>query len=189
MAGPKAAPPGGTIQVPATMGAIDRLLDQGLGRAVDWMVGLIMGGLVLMVFSGVLARYVFNYSLAWSDELAGLLFVWLTLLGSVAALRRRTHMAIGFFPRLFAPRGQRVVGMYVMAAILFFLLFMVAEGIALTRATLDDKSAVLRLPIGLYYLSLPVAGILMLAYALRQVVALLWGGPNGWQGAPESAED
>ena len=118
--------------------SVDRLLDQWIGRAVDWMVGLIMAGLVVMVFSGVLARYIFNYSLAWSDELAGLLFVWLTLLGSVAALRRRTHMTIGFFPRLFDPRGQRAIGMYVMAAILFFLAFMVVEGVTLTRVSMGD---------------------------------------------------
>ncbi|HWU39956.1 MAG TPA: TRAP transporter small permease subunit, partial [Candidatus Acidoferrum sp.] len=62
---------------------IDRLLDEWLGPAVDWAVGLMVGGLVVMVGSGVLSRYFLNYSLAWSDELAGLLFVWVTLLGSV----------------------------------------------------------------------------------------------------------
>lgn len=167
---------------------VDRILDQWAGPAVDWAVGLLMAALVLMVFSGVLARYVFNYSLAWSDELAGLLFVWLTLLGSVAALRRKSHMAMGFFPRFFTPRGQRTVGLYVTAAILLFLVFMVGEGLTLTRATLGDKSAVLRLPIGLYYLSLPVAGALMLAYALRQEWAL-WRSPAGWSPTAESAEN
>jgi TRAP-type C4-dicarboxylate transport system permease small subunit len=166
---------------------MDHLLDRLTGPAVDWAVGIIMAALVVMVFSGVLSRYIFNYSLAWSDELAGLLFVWLTLLGSVAALRRRSHMTIGFFPRLFGPLGQRAIGVYVMAAILLFLLFMVAEGLTLTRATLGDKSAVLRLPIGLYYLSLPVAGLLMLPYALRQVWTL-WRSPDGWQATAESAE-
>lgn len=172
---------------PALKGWVDRILDAWVGPAVDWVVGGIITGLVAMVFSGVLARYIFNYSLAWSDELAGLLFVWLTLLGSVAALRRRTHMTIGFFPRLFDPRGQRAIGMYVMAAILFFLAFMVVEGVTLTRVTMGDKSAVLRLPIGLYYLSLPVAGVLMLLYALRQVWTI-WRSPHGWQATAESAE-
>ena len=79
-----------------------------------------------------LARYVFNYSLAWSDELAGLGFVWLTLLGSVAACRRRTHMAMGFFPKWFGPAGQRRIGLYVNAGILFFLAAMVVEGIRLS---------------------------------------------------------
>jgi TRAP-type C4-dicarboxylate transport system permease small subunit len=149
---------------------------------------VIVGALVLLVFSGVLARYVFNYSLAWSDELAALCFVWLTLLGSVAALRRRTHMTIGFFPRLFGPAGQRRVGLYVMAAILFFLVVMIWQGITLTRATMSDRSAVLRLPVGLTYLSLPVAGSLMLAYAVRQSW-LVWWSTRGWTATAETEED
>jgi TRAP-type C4-dicarboxylate transport system permease small subunit len=159
-----------------------------VGPAVDWVVGAIVAGLVAMVFSGILSRYVFNYSLAWSDELAGLFFVWLTLLGSVAALRRRAHMTIGFFPRCFGPRGQRAVGLYVMAGILLFLAFMIREGVTLTHATIGDKSAVLRLPVGLTYLSLPVAGSLMLAYALRQACAL-WQSAGGWTASAESEED
>jgi len=155
---------------------------------VDWAVGGVVALLVVLVFSGVLARYVFNYSLAWSDELAALCFVWLTLLGSVAAMRRRTHMTIGFFPKLFGPAGQRRVGLYVMAAVLFFLAVMVWYGVTLTRATLSDRSAVLRLPIGLSYLSLPVAGLLMLAYALRQARDV-WRAPGGWTATAETEED
>jgi len=50
----------------------DAVLDRGVGPAVDWAVGALVAALVILVGSGVLARYVFNYSLAWSDELAGL---------------------------------------------------------------------------------------------------------------------
>ena len=166
---------------------ISVVVDKVFSFIEDWILFLATMAALIALFFNVILRYGFNYSLAWSDELAGLLFVWLTLLGSVAALRHRTHMTIGFFPRLFDPRGQRAIGMYVMAAILFFLAFMVVEGVTLTRVTMGDKSAVLRLPIGLYYLSLPVAGVLMLLYALRQVWTI-WRSPHGWQATAESAE-
>ena len=95
---------------------------------------------------------------------------------------------MGFFPRFFGPRGQRVVGLYVTAAILFFLVFMIGQGLVLTRATMADQSAVLRLPVGLSYLSLPVAGLLMTAYALRQGVDL-WRSAGGWRASAEGEED
>ena len=69
-----------------TENAMDALLDRWIGPAVDWIVGGLVAALVFLVGSGVLSRYIFNYSLAWSDELAGLGFVWLTLLGSIAAI-------------------------------------------------------------------------------------------------------
>jgi TRAP-type C4-dicarboxylate transport system permease small subunit len=166
----------------------DRLLDEWLGPAVDWAVGLMVVGLVVMVGSGVLSRYFLNYSLAWSDELAGLLFVWVTLLGSVAACRRRTHMVIGFLPRYLGPRGQRVVGLYVLTAILVFLGFMMGAGEVLTAATIVDRSPVLRYPVGLSYLSLPVAGCFMFAYTLRAAWAL-WQSEGGWTAVDVEEED
>jgi len=169
-------------------GVVDALLDRWIGPAVDWIVGGLVGALVLLVGSGVLSRYVLNYSLAWSDELAGLGFVWLTLLGSVAACRRRTHMAMGFFPKWFGPAGQRWVGLYVNAAVLLFLAAAVIEGVHLTLATIDDKSAVLRISVGLAYLSLPVAGLLMAAYVGRQA-RMVWLSSGGWSATAESEED
>jgi TRAP-type C4-dicarboxylate transport system permease small subunit len=167
---------------------VDAVLDRVIGSIVDWVVGGLVAALVILVGSGVLARYVFNYSLAWSDELAGLGFVWLTLLGSVAATRRRSHMVIGFLPKRFGPREQRAIGSYVTAAILVFLGFMVGEGIVLTAATMDDKSAVLRMPVGISYLSLPVAGLLMMAYTLREGWAL-WQRQGGWMASGTSDEE
>lgn len=170
------------------VGVVDTLLDRVIGPAVDWVVGGLVAALVLLVGSGVLARYIFNYSLAWSDELAGLGFVWLTLLGSVAATRRRTHMVIGFLPKLFGPTGQRAIGLYAMGAILIFCGFMVGEGLVLTAATMGDKSAVLRMPVGVSYLSLPVAGVFMFAYALRQTWTL-WRNAEGWTASGASDEE
>lgn len=161
------------------MSAVDAVLDRWIGPVVDWAVGGLVAALVLLVGSGVLSRYVLNYSLAWSDELAGLGFVWLTLLGAVAASRRRSHMVIGFLPKRFGIRGQRAIGFYVTGAILLFLGFMIGEGIVLTVATMDDKSAVLRMPVGISYLSLPVSGLLMMAYTLREGWTL-WRGKGGW---------
>jgi TRAP-type C4-dicarboxylate transport system permease small subunit len=180
---------GTNVAAPApASGWADALLDRVIGPLVDWVVGGLVAALVILVGSGVLARYVLNYSLAWSDEMAGLGFVWLTLLGSVAATRRRTHMVIGFLPKLFGPTGQRAIGLYAMVATLVFCGFMVGEGIVLTAATMGDKSAVLRMPVGLSYLSLPVAGVLMFAYAFRQTWAL-WQTPGGWTASGASDEE
>ena len=96
------------------------MLDRVIGPFVDWAVGGLVAALVILVGSGILARYIFNYSLAWSDELAGLGFVWLTLLGSVAACRRRSHMVIGFLPKWFGAADSARSGVRD-AAILVFL--------------------------------------------------------------------
>jgi TRAP-type C4-dicarboxylate transport system permease small subunit len=97
-------------------------------------------------------------------------------------------MAMGFFPRWFSQAGQRRVGLYANAAILFFLAAMVVEGIRLTAATFGDKSAVLRIPVGLSYLSLPVAAVLMGGFVGRQTLAV-WRSQGGWTATSETEED
>ena len=97
-------------------------------------------------------------------------------------------MVIGFLPKQFGARGQRTIGWYVTAAIVVFLGFMIGEGIVLTAATMDDKSAVLRMPVGISYLSLPVAGLLMMAYTLREGWAL-WQRQGSWMASGTSDEE
>ena len=47
---------------------------------------------IVILFSGIVARYVLHTPLVWSDELASILFLWLAMLGAVVALRRGEHM-------------------------------------------------------------------------------------------------
>ena len=63
-----------------------------IGTLVEWVAGLLVFACVVILFSGVVARYALNSPIVWSDELASILFLWLAMLGSVIALRRGEHM-------------------------------------------------------------------------------------------------
>ena len=54
--------------------------------------GVLVVAEIVVLFAGVVARYVFHPPLVWSDELASILFLWLAMLGAVIALRRGEHM-------------------------------------------------------------------------------------------------
>jgi TRAP-type C4-dicarboxylate transport system permease small subunit len=152
----------------------EHVIDKYVGRIVEILTFIILAFLVAMIFASVLSRYVFNFSLAWAEELAGLFFVWLTLLGSVTAVRKRTHMAIAYLVQIMAPEKQRWMNVYIHSTIVFFLIIMVWKGTEIFLATIKDYSAVLRIPIGLYYLSLPLCGILMFLFSSRDIIRLLW---------------
>ena len=169
------------------METFGRVLDRHVGKFVEVLTFLILGFLVAMIFLSVLSRYIFNFSLAWSEEMASLLFVWLTLLGSVTGIQKRSHMAIGFLLEKMPPSKRRGMSVYIHGAVLFFLVFMIWKGIEIFSATVKDYSAVLRIPIGLYYLSLPLCGFLMLLYTSRDIFQLLRvsGREQGFEGREE----
>ncbi|MEO6971803.1 MAG: TRAP transporter large permease subunit [Rhodoferax sp.] len=60
----------------------------------------------VILFAGVVSRYVFDAPLTWTDELASILFLWLAMLGAVIALRRGEHMRLATFLNWMSP-GRR----------------------------------------------------------------------------------
>ena len=57
----------------------------------------------VILFAGVVSRYVFDAPLTWTDELASILFLWLAMLGAVIALRRGEHMRLATFLNWMSP--------------------------------------------------------------------------------------
>lgn len=66
--------------------------DRVLGLVVGIPAALLVVAEVVLLFCGVVARYVFERPLFWGDELAGILFLWLSMLGAAVALHRGVHM-------------------------------------------------------------------------------------------------
>src|SRR5579875_3504526 len=57
-------------------------------RAVDAAIG------AAILTSGVVSRYVLHNALVWTDELATILLLWLSMLGAVIAYRNDAHMRL-----------------------------------------------------------------------------------------------
>jgi tripartite ATP-independent transporter DctM subunit len=66
--------------------------DSLLGGCTEFLVASLVVTETIILFAGVVARYVLHSPLVWSDELASILFLWLAMLGAVVAFRRGEHM-------------------------------------------------------------------------------------------------
>jgi TRAP-type C4-dicarboxylate transport system permease small subunit len=84
-AGPEHAP-GGTG--PAAI----RLLDKLFGATIEGVAALLVALEICLLSAGVIARYLLHSPITWNDELASILFLWLSMLGAVIATRRGAHI-------------------------------------------------------------------------------------------------
>jgi tripartite ATP-independent transporter DctM subunit len=112
-----------------TRGAVAGSRLGGVDRALGWVTevpaALLVVAEIVILFAGVLSRYVFNKPLTWSDELASLLFLWLAMLGAVIALRRGEHMRLTTFVMLLRPQWRAwVETISALIVILFVLLIL-----------------------------------------------------------------
>src|SRR5271156_450325 len=84
---------------------VTALIESSLGSLVEILAAALVALEIVVLFGGVVSRYVFDHPLVWSDELASILFLWLSMLGAVIALRRGEHMRMTALVRRFGPRS------------------------------------------------------------------------------------
>lgn len=59
-----------------------------------WLVNLLLANIAVWVFVQVVLRYIFSYSLPWSEELVRWCFVWFIWVGVSYAFKTRKHICI-----------------------------------------------------------------------------------------------
>lgn len=96
-------------------------LDHGFGMVMETLGAAIVLIEIAVLFSGVVARYALHAPLVWTDELASILFLWLSMLGAVVALRRGDHMAMTAVLNRAKPGTRAMLQTVAIAAALAFL--------------------------------------------------------------------
>src|SRR5690348_15388350 len=100
-------------------------LDHILGTLVEIPAAILVVAEVVVLFAGVVSRYVLHAPLIWSDELASMLFLWLAMLGAVVAFRRSEHMRMTALVASAGPRLRAYLDLVAICAALAFLLLIV----------------------------------------------------------------
>ena len=100
-------------------------LDRTIGSVIEVIAALLVAAEVVILFSGVIARYVVHRPLTWSDELASTLFLWLAMLGSVIAVRHGAHMRMTALVGMMSRSRQQFFDALAIVAALAFLLLII----------------------------------------------------------------
>lgn len=69
---------------------------------------LCMGAMMCLLFIQVVSRYVFGYSLAFTEEISVILFILSVYIGAIGATRRGQHLRIELVTANLKPKGQTV---------------------------------------------------------------------------------
>jgi TRAP-type transport system small permease protein len=70
---------------------VTRFLDAS-SRLIDLLLAALLAVMVLLVFGNVVLRYALNSGITVSEEVSRWLFVWMTFLGAIVALKDRAHL-------------------------------------------------------------------------------------------------
>lgn len=151
----------------------------GLFRRADQFVDWVSQGLaaalvvieIVILFAGIIWRYVLDKPLIWSNELAEILFLWLVSLGAVIALRRGEHMRMTVLVGRLSPARQQFLARIGGLIVAVFTLELIVPGITYMQEQQAITTPTLHIP-GSWEVAGQLFALALLFYvALRQLCA------------------
>jgi TRAP-type C4-dicarboxylate transport system permease small subunit len=128
---------------------------------------VILVAIVAVTFIQVLFRYIFHLSLAWSEELARYLFLWLATLAAAYAFKTKSHFALRFLVDRFGKGLQKATATFVSFVVSGFLVIFVWKATEFTYSMAKQVAPSTQMSMAVPYSSAVVGGALMLFYVLR----------------------
>lgn len=147
---------------------------EGIVRMLEWVVISLFAALVLVVLWGVVSRYLPGVRpSSWTEEMAIYLLVWLTMLGAALGFRSHGHLGVDYFVKKLDPAAARGATVFAELSTFAFAAFaLVYGGWLLVSETLAARQTtpVLGLPVGWFYLSVPLSGLFICAFVIEHLL-------------------
>lgn len=146
-----------------------------LNRIADWLEGAAVTLLMLLAtvvaIMQVIARYVFNNSLYWSEEFVLYALISMSFLTMGMGVRYAAHISVEAGLAFSGPRLAKIFHIGAALLGLVFAAVLIALGWRLATSTLGmgQLSPAMQVPVGYIYMIIPISGMLM---ALRYLLVL-----------------
>ena len=153
------------------------LADRWLGRytrALDMLSGLCLAIMVVLVFGNVVLRYTMNSGITVSEELSRWLFVWLTFMGAVVALREHGHLGTDVLVSRLPAVGKKVCLVLAQVAMLYVSWLLLKGSWAQMVINADTEAPVTGASVGIFYASGVLMGGSAIAILLRDLLRTLF---------------
>ncbi len=144
-------------------------------RLLEAVMGLLLAAMVVLVFGNVVLRYAFNSGITISEELSRWLFVWMTFLGAVVALKDNGHLGTDMLVGQLGRSGKIVCLVIAQLAMLFVTWLLLSGAWAQVQINREVEAPVSGLSVGWFYLSGVVFAVLSGLILVGQLLRTLSG--------------
>jgi TRAP-type transport system small permease protein len=139
-------------------------------KLLELLIAICLALMVVMVFGNVVLRYAFNSGIAVSEELSRWLFVWMTFLGALVALREHGHLGTDMLVGRLGRKGKTLC-MLASQVLMLGVTVMIFQGsLAQSRINWDVEAPVTGAPMAIVYLS----GVVFAVPAMLLLLAEMW---------------
>lgn len=142
-----------------------------LNHTLNVLAGVSFLAMVALTCWQVLTRYILQNPSSWSEELVSYLFAWMALFGATLVVGERGHMNIPIVVERMGEKGRKFFATFAeLVALAFSAVILVYGGIQITSLAMGQMTSSLGLPIGVFYIILPLSGALNIIYTILNIV-------------------
>ena len=144
-------------------------------RLIEFAIAACLAVMVVMVFGNVVLRYAFNSGIVVSEEVSRWLFLWVTFLGAIVALKERAHLGSDFVLAMLPRRGKQacLVAGHLLMLYVTWLIF--SGALTQARINLSVEAPVTGASMAIVYTTGVVFAVFAALLLLRDLWRLLAG--------------
>lgn len=147
-------------------------MSDGVDRACTFAFVMATVAFAFTMLEGVFFRYVLNSSLAWSDEVALMFFIWAMFLSIASGYLHDKHVNLDLLVRKLPPAWESRASALAEGLALGYLLSLTVSGFQTLPLAAEWRTDALRWPLTIPFLSIPVACLIMdLHWARRNLTS------------------
>jgi TRAP-type C4-dicarboxylate transport system permease small subunit len=143
-----------------------RHIESAIVRVNEFIVGLMMIIMFVLVFTNVVTRYCLGFSIATAEEISTFLMIWVTYLGAGLALRQGRHASIDLFQDMLGDRVQRFARVLLGVILIVFFALIVWFGVRFAHFGWGLETIATQIPKGIPYLGIPIGAALFIVHLI-----------------------
>jgi TRAP-type C4-dicarboxylate transport system permease small subunit len=148
---------------------VDRAIE-GFCRLIEIAIAGFLAVMVVMVFGNVVLRYAFNSGIVVSEELSRWLFLWVTFLGAIVALKEGAHLGSDFVVSRLPVLGKKICLVVGHLLMLYATWLLFSGALAQARINLNVEAPVTGASMAFVY----GTGVVFALFAMLLLLRDLW---------------
>ncbi|AMV11190.1 TRAP transporter small permease subunit [Geobacillus thermoleovorans] len=122
-----------------------------LEKTLNALMAFCLAFMSILVFGNVVLRYGFNSGITWSEEMSRFLFIWMSFLGAIGALKDNDHLGVDTLVRKL-PTGAKRIVFVISNAIVLYVLYLLFDGSwKITLSSVGSRAPATGLPMAFIY--------------------------------------
>lgn len=143
------------------------MLKKAFDNLIEGACAILMVALAVLVFIQVFNRFVLQTPLAWSEDLAMLLYQWVVFVGAALGVKRMRHFGIELVVRQFPDRWRHRIELVSPLVMLVVAVVMIVQGWTMLGFNRNRTFATMDLSYTWAFLPIPLSGVLIIVYLIQ----------------------